>query len=63
VSEDAVLAVDRLETHFYTLSSSVAAVDGVSFELRKVEAPGSSAGARGRPLSAASGCGSIRHLR
>jgi len=48
VSEDVVLAVDRLETHFYTASGSVAAVDGVSFELRKGETLG---------LVGESGCG------
>ena len=43
-----MLAVDRLETHFYAPSGSVAAVDGVSFELRKGETLG---------LVGESGCG------
>jgi oligopeptide/dipeptide ABC transporter ATP-binding protein len=48
VSEDVVLAVERLETHFFASSGSVAAVDGVSFELRKGETLG---------LVGESGCG------
>ena len=58
-----MLAVDRLEKRFHTSVDSVAAVDGVSSELRKSETPSSSAEARGRTLSAASGRGSICHLR